>query len=52
MKTRSKFVVLLALLFAISAVPLWGQLTGTVKGIVKDTSGKPMDGATSRTREH
>jgi len=46
MKTRSKSVVLLALLFALSAVPLWGQLTGTVKGIVKDPSGKPMDGAT------
>lgn len=46
MKTRSKFVILLALLFAISAVPLWGQATGTVKGVVKDSSGKPMDGAT------
>jgi tetratricopeptide (TPR) repeat protein len=46
MKKHSKSVMLLALLFAMSAVPLWADLTGTVKGVVKDQSGKPMDGAT------
>src|SRR5271157_3952444 len=46
MKTRNKLVILLALLFAVSAVPSWGEPMGAVKGVVKDPSGKPMDGAT------
>ena len=46
MKTRNKLVILLALLFAVSAVPSWGEPMGAVKGMVKDPSGKPMDGAT------
>lgn len=46
MKTRSKLVILLALWFAMGAVQLWGQPTGTVKGFAKDSSGKPMEGAT------
>jgi len=46
MNKHKKLVTLLALLFALSAVPLWGQFTARVKGTVKDSSGKPMDGAT------
>ena len=46
MKKHSRLIPLLALLFALGAVPLWGQFTATVKGVVKDQSGKPMDGAT------
>lgn len=46
MKRHSKLVTLFVFLLAISALPLWGQMTGTVKGVVKDQSGKPMEGAT------
>ena len=46
MNKYSKLVTLLALLLAMSALPLWGQSTGTAKGMVKDQTGKPMDGAT------
>ena len=46
MKTHTRLVALVALLLAVGAVPLWPQGTGSVKGVVKDPSGKPMDGAT------
>lgn len=41
---------ILAVLFAISlcAAPLWAQFEGTISGTVKDSSGKPMAGATIR----
>ena len=46
MKKPISLVTLLALLLGMSAIPLWGQQTGAVKGNVKDQNGKPMDGAT------
>src|SRR5208337_4650338 len=46
MKKHVSLVALLALLLGMSAMPLWGQGTGAVKGVVKDPSGKPMEGAT------
>jgi len=46
MKRHSWLVALVALLLAVAAVPLWSQSTGAVKGVAKDPSGKPMDGAT------
>ena len=46
MKKLSTFAIFLALLFAMSTVPLWGQPTGIVQGVVKDPTGKLMDGAT------
>ena len=45
MKKHITLVTLLALLLAISAGTLWAQSMGTVKGVVKEPSGKPMDGA-------
>ena len=45
MKKLISFVTLVALLLGMSIVPLWAQ-TGAVRGVVKDASGKPMDGAT------
>src|SRR5271166_3674303 len=46
MKKYVSFITLLALLLGMSTVPLWAQGTGAVKGVVKDPTGKPMDGAT------
>jgi tetratricopeptide (TPR) repeat protein len=46
MKKHISFITLLALLLGMSTVPLWAQGTGAVKGVVKDPSGKPMEGAT------
>ena len=41
MKKHISLVTLLALLLGMSAMPLWGQATGGVKGVVKDQNGKP-----------
>jgi tetratricopeptide (TPR) repeat protein len=46
MKKHISLVIWLVLLVAISAAPVWAQLTGTVKGVAKDESGKPIQGAT------
>jgi len=46
MKKHFSLVTLLALLLGMSAMPLWGQGTGAVKGVVKDQNGKPLEGAT------
>jgi tetratricopeptide (TPR) repeat protein len=46
MKKHISFITLLALLLGMTTVSLWAQGTGAVKGVVKDPSGKPMDGAT------
>jgi tetratricopeptide (TPR) repeat protein len=46
MKKHISLVMLLALLLGMSAMPLWGQQTGAIKGTVKDQNGKPLDGAT------
>ena len=46
MKKHFSLVALCALLLAMSAGPLWGQATGSVKGVVTDSSGKPVEGAT------
>ncbi|HZP22407.1 MAG TPA: tetratricopeptide repeat protein [Terriglobales bacterium] len=42
-----KYIPVAAVLFAISlcAAPLWAQMEGSVRGVVKDQSGKPMAGA-------
>jgi tetratricopeptide (TPR) repeat protein len=45
MKRNLSLVTLLALLVGLSSSPLWAQATGTLKGVVKDPSGKPMEGA-------
>jgi tetratricopeptide (TPR) repeat protein len=46
MKKHISLVVLFALLLAMSAGSLWGQATGSIKGVVTDPSGKPVEGAT------
>lgn len=46
MKRNFNLVTLLALLLSLSASPLWAQATGTLKGVVKNQNGKPMEGAT------
>jgi tetratricopeptide (TPR) repeat protein len=46
MKKRVFLVILLTFLTVIFAVPTWAQFTGTVKGVAKDESGKPIEGAT------
>jgi tetratricopeptide (TPR) repeat protein len=46
MKRHISLVTLLALLLGLSAIHSWGQATGSVKGTVKDPTGKPLDGAT------
>jgi tetratricopeptide (TPR) repeat protein len=46
MKKCISLVIVLACVFAICAAPAWAQFTGTVKGVAKDESGKPIDGAT------
>jgi tetratricopeptide (TPR) repeat protein len=45
MKKYLNFSVLLLLVILCSA-PVWAQITGTVKGVVKDKDGKPIAGAT------
>jgi tetratricopeptide (TPR) repeat protein len=45
MKRHISFVTELALLLGLSAAPLLAQATGSVKGTVKDPSGKPLEGA-------
>jgi tetratricopeptide (TPR) repeat protein len=46
MKKHISLVTLLALLLGLSAIHSWAQATGSVKGMVKDQAGKPLDGAT------
>src|SRR5271165_938464 len=46
MKKHISLVALFALLLSLSAAPVWAQTTGTVKGVVKDQNGKPLEGAT------
>lgn len=46
MRKHIILVTLLALLVGLNATPLWAQGTGAVKGVVKDASGKPLEGAT------
>jgi tetratricopeptide (TPR) repeat protein len=46
MKKHIALVVWLTFLLGICAAPVWAQLTGTVMGIAKDESGKPIQGAT------
>jgi tetratricopeptide (TPR) repeat protein len=46
MKKHISLVLCLALLLAICAAPVWAQFTATVKGVAKDESGKPIEGAT------
>ncbi len=46
MKKHISLVTLLVLLLGLSAAPMWGQATGVIKGMVKDQTGKPMEGAT------
>ncbi len=46
MKRHIALVIVLTLLVAICAAPVWAQITGTVKGVAKDQSGKPIEGAT------
>lgn len=37
---------LMLLLLVVCAAPVWAQITGVVKGVVTDTNGKPIVGAT------
>jgi tetratricopeptide (TPR) repeat protein len=46
MKRHISLVTLVALLLGLSAVQLWAQATGSVKGVVKDQNGKPVEGVT------
>src|ERR1017187_1326693 len=46
MKKHISLVILLAFVVGMCAVPVWAQFTGTVKGVAKDDSGKPIEGAT------
>ncbi len=46
MKKHISLVILLTFLIAICAAPVWAQFTATVRGVAKDESGKPIDGAT------
>jgi tetratricopeptide (TPR) repeat protein len=46
MKKHISLVILLTFLVGICAAPVWAQQTGTVKGVAKDESGKPIEGAT------
>jgi tetratricopeptide (TPR) repeat protein len=46
MKRHISLVILLTFLVGVFAVPVWAQFTGTVKGVAKDDSGKPIEGAT------
>jgi len=46
MKQRSILLLLVVILAAWCVPPVFGQATGTVKGVCKDTSGNPIAGAT------
>jgi tetratricopeptide (TPR) repeat protein len=46
MKKHISLVVWLAFLIAICAAPVWAQYSGIVKGVAKDETGKPIEGAT------
>ena len=46
MKKHISLVILLAFVVGMCAAPVWAQFTGTVKGVAKDDSGKPIEGAT------
>jgi tetratricopeptide (TPR) repeat protein len=45
MKKHLALVILLAFVVGMCAAPVWAQFTGTVKGVAKDESGKPIEGA-------
>ena len=46
MKKHICLVLLVVFALSLSTIPLWAQATGAVKGVVKDPSGKPIEGAT------
>ena len=46
MKKHISVVLLLTFLAAICAAPAWAQFTGTVRGVAKDETGKPIEGGT------
>jgi len=46
MKQRSILLVLVIALAILCVAPVFGQATGTVKGVCKDTTGNPITGAT------
>ena len=46
MKQRCLYILLVAVLVGMCAPAVLAQATGSVKGVVKDTEGKPMAGAT------
>ena len=46
MKQRCLYILLVAVLVGMCAPAVLAQATGSVKGVVKDTEGKPMVGAT------
>jgi len=46
MKRHISLVTLVALLLSLNAAQLWAQATGSVKGVVKDQTGKPVEGVT------
>ena len=45
---KTSFILALLFAIALSAAPLWAQFEGIIQGTVKDSSGKPMVGATIR----
>lgn len=45
MKQRCIYILVIAVLLGLCATPLFAQATGTVKGVCKDTEGKPLVGA-------
>ena len=45
MKKHISVVLLLTFLAAMCAAPAWAQFTGTVRGVAKDETGKPIEGA-------
>ncbi len=46
MKKHISLVILLTFLVTLCTAPVWAQFTGTVKGVAKDQSGQPIEGAT------
>lgn len=45
MKQRCIYILVVAVLAGLCATPVFAQATGTVKGVCKDTEGKPLVGA-------
>ena len=45
MKQRCIYILVVAVLVGLCTAPLFAQATGTVKGVCKDTEGKPLAGA-------